>query len=548
MAGILLSLLIAAGCSSDTAPDCPPDRHAEGNRCICNDGTDINGICIAVPTDGDTDIMPDDEEPDLPDDDADTAEQDMDDNIPEDSGDQDIVDPEPEPDPDPDPDPEPDIDEDTDIPQEQPLYIFPQPQIIFSLARVVNLKLPPDPDIILIGASVNGTIGETDQYNLYTAGAAGESPEFFATVSWDSGERQWLDVTITTDGLNVIFSNFLNFRDVLLIKALSDENAYIIENQSYYPGHYALSPDGRWLAYGKGQPAQNNGLLPAVWTYDLHNMADKWLIATNVVASSFEFTRDSQRLIIGRSTAGSDRNYDLLSATAQGSASQVIASQLAHPYFTVAANCDSVLYMKRQTVNPSLLSLMISDTAGTESSTLDTFTWQEAVFGPQDMQSTASCSHVLYAATTGGGEHLWRLTDSDADDIVTVTDPVTGTVYLAPNGQYAVRMNHDTGELAILDIFKQQDIYTATTLLSRRPVFSRDGTRVFWAQTMPPEHPQASHSMVMAFSYTTGFAYILGDKADGVVIEPNENTATLYYSTKTGDLGTVPLNYSIRFP
>ena len=538
----MICILLITGCGNNT-PSCPEDRHLEGGRCVCNDGFDLNGVCIGSSQDGDSDELPTEEELEI-----DAIDADPDELIDGDDSDTEDTEPEAEPDPEPDPEPEPDVIDEPDSDEAVTYYSFPQPSTVFDLAVVVNLKFSSDPNRILIGASPNGTIGEIDDYNFYTTGTAGENPNLFATVSWLTGDLDWLDTAVTQDGVNMIYSNYQDGRYVLFYKNIIDNNSFMIENTNYFPGHQAVSPDGKWLAFGKGNPRQHNGLYPALFVRNLETMAETRLIAINAVAASFAFTTDSQRLIVGYSPLESNRNYIIKSTDPQGTMSQVIATEVAHPHFSLAADCDNVLYFKRQSFSETQLTLFASSLDGDVSSELATVNWQEEIFNSTDIQHSPSCSRILYAIASGNGQRTWRMTDKNGRTDTLVSEAIPEDLFLSPDGEYALRMDKKTGLLTILDIRNNHELYRTTTLLSRRPVYSTDGKHVYWAQTMPADHPQNSHSMVMGFSFDTHTASIIGDNADGVVIKPNERNGLLYYSLRNGDLATVPLSYSITYP
>ncbi len=523
---LLLLVLVLSGCGSDgndsQGIQCPEGRHPLGSKCVCDTGIEVNGECVE-PQDGDAEQM---EESGLDDHESiDSLDGDV---IEEDSEILDSMDDV--------------LDEPEEIEEHYPVYEFPSARMLFDDSPVKEAKLASGGDVVLFAAYYNDS-GNPHRYDLMSIRSRGGSAEFIGNVTWDPDVYSWLSFYVMPDDGKVLFSNNLNGIYILIMSSVETSTPQIIAD-ACYPGHFAVSDDGLYIAYGKGMPEQNGGLLPVLYMMPTDFYSSERQIATQVIPQSFAFEPGTHNLVYGQ--GDTSKLFHVVRTNYDQSMNEVVAEDVGHPYFKLTQSPSGMVYYKKRGYQGLFLDLRFLDFVSRQEVSIEIINWESNSFMPNDIMLAMNEDMVVFA---GPAEGMWKylaanITGGRVYELVSNVG-MRRAVLSSGAGEFLfVPMTYgDDHALIEVELGRQKTNLVCNFLLSDTMVSSSDGRYTFFTATLPSQYPQAGTRIVAAFDTRTGKSYVVANNPDGAVLLVSPDTRKLFYTNTNGSLVSVDLRF-----
>ena len=506
----LCLVVLPAGCGG---AGCPAGQHQDGGRCVCDQGVLVNDQCVAPEGDGDPD-----QEPDL---------------LPEEETDADL------------PDQESPVEDapDQDSDQNDPAfdtYQAPEGDVLFSASGVMTVKTAGS--LVVVAANYRSAVG---RYDIYALPARGGDSLFLGNVSWDLAAYDWLDFLLPSGGDTVVYSNYLNQFDVLYRKPL-DGGDELPVYLPVYAGHWTVSPDGQWVAFGRGNPYNGNGLVQSLFLRRTDLESAEVRVAGNVVADSFTFTPDSSRIVYGVAAEGSYTLATLYAYSLNGGFVELVGERCGHPHFVVSPDSGGVLFHRRMGSGNDIFALMAARFGGGDPQVLELVSWPGNDYLPTDLQQGPYSNYLVFGEPLSNGGRRWRRISVDGGQAETLTDITSATAKLDPTGRFLLVWDQST--LTVVTVASRSVLASFAPVPSEAVAFSPDGRYVYFPAGLPPAHPQAGETFLAALDFSTGICRLVAGGPDGRTLAVDSAGTTLFFSDQAGALVRAAVTVGQEFP
>ncbi len=512
----LALLLAACGGTGSSRLECPYDRVALGGKCVCASGVEIDGKCVSA----------DEDEADYVEDSA-ALEYD------EDGGEYEDGTPE-----------SPDEDdaaeegaEGGEGERETAEFTFAQPQILYHTRKVWDAKLSSFGVILFASNRLDETLPRYDILGVKTTGG---KEWFVGNVTWDfSPQYDWLPFEFTPDGKSVVYSNDFSSVSNLYISSVEGGTPQFITDYCY-PMRWAVSDDGKYIAYGIGAPDEN-GLIRYLFSRRLDLSDDSHKVGKNVVPESFRFVKGSDLLVYGQGASAYD--YSLYVVNYASTSGGMAASGVSSPFFKLAADASGVFYQSYKAGSPDCVELRFLSLKNYENSILAFIFWPKSRFVPSICDVLSSQNYAVVYAEPTGADFRYSSAGLSGAYNGAVASGMRRDAVMSPDGS-VLFVRDGAGALYAADALNGGSaLVTTYAAPDARIFFSDKGRFALFKVVLPDLFLQSGKSFVAAYDLTNKKTYLLAPAPDGCAIMMSESGGSVYYVNVDGNLVSVAADF-----